>query len=99
MQFYWSLKNIPELSGLSSQDRGRVWRTAHWKIYRHWQVWLALVGLGLCTFIGSMLGRQIDHQTIGSAIGAVVGATIYGQVATRLARPYLRAVVADDKPH
>ena len=28
MQIYWSLKSIPELAGLASAERRRVWRAA-----------------------------------------------------------------------
>ena len=35
MQIYWSLNSIPELAGLASAERRRVWRTDCWKAYRH----------------------------------------------------------------
>src|SRR5215475_2429971 len=52
MQIYWTLKSIPELSGLPLGERMRVWRAAHWNIYRHWQFWASLVGMVLCMGIG-----------------------------------------------
>jgi len=88
MQIYWTLKSIPELSGLPSGERGRVWRTAYWKIIRHWQYWASLLGIGLCVKIGAML-----IGNLGAYIGGVVCALIHVQVVVHLARPYIRAAL------
>src|SRR5215475_3779534 len=61
MRIYWSLKSVPELSDLPSEERRRVWRAAYWKTARHWQFWAGLVGIGLFTFIGNAL---IGHPPI-----------------------------------
>jgi hypothetical protein len=77
MLMYWSLKSIPELSGLPSEERRRVWWAAYLKITRHWQFWASLVGVFfLCVQIGDML---IGHR-IGGPIGAVVSGFILRQV-------------------
>jgi hypothetical protein len=89
MQIYWSLKSIPELARLPSEERGRVWRAAIWKTTRRWQLWASLVGVVLCVEIG----RRI-YDPIGALIGAGVGSFIFAQVATHLARPYIRAVLS-----
>ena len=72
---------------------------AYWKTFRHWQTWAGLVGAGLCSFIGDMLGGLIGHASIGSAIGAAVGGFLYAQVATTQARPYLRAILSEKELH
>jgi len=96
MRIYWSLKSIPELSDLPSEERRRVWRAAYWKTARHWQFWAGLVGIGLFTLIGNAL---IGHPPIGGAIGAGVGGFIYGGLMSHLARPYIRAVLSEKEPH
>ena len=90
MQIYWTLRSIPELSGLPLGERMRVWRAAHWNIYRHWQFWASLVGMVLCMGIG----RHI-YDRIGGYIGAVVGemaALSRGEAAVTTARQALSAV-------
>jgi hypothetical protein len=94
MRIYWSLKSIPELSGLPSEERRRVWWAAYLKITRHWQFWASLVGVFfLCVQIGDML---IGHR-IGGPIGAVVSGFILRQVSMHLARPYIRALLSAEQ--
>ena len=88
MQIYWTLKSIPELSGLPLGERMRVWRAASWKTTRHWQFWAGVVASYLCLKIGEHI---YDH--IGGFVGVAVGAFIIGQVQAHLARPYLRATL------
>jgi hypothetical protein len=99
MQLYWTLKSIPELSGLSLGEGGRVWRSAYWKTYRHWQAWLALAGFGLCVFVANILGGLIGYPTLGGLLGVGVGGFVCGQVIVRLARPYLRDSLSQMQPH
>jgi hypothetical protein len=91
MQIYWTLKSIPELSGLPLKERMRVWRAAHWKITRHWQYWASLVGIGL----GVEIGQHI-YARLGSFIGGVVGVFIFSQVSIHLVRPYIRDLLSDE---
>jgi hypothetical protein len=94
MQIYWSLKDIPELSALPSEERRRVWWASYLKITRHWQFWASLVGIFfLCVQIGDML---IDHR-IGGLIGAVVSGFILRQVSMHLARPYIRDLLSAER--
>ena len=84
MQFYWSLKSIPELSGLPRAERGRRWRSVCWKTFRHWQTWASLAGLAMCSALGTYLGALIDPSTtsliISSAIAGGLGGLVYGHV-------------------
>lgn len=95
MQIYWSLKSIPELAELPASERGRIWRTAHWKIFRHWQVWLALGGCAIAAGLGSSLGELTDYRIIGFTIGAGIGAFLYAQVAMHFARPHIRELLLE----
>jgi hypothetical protein len=92
MQIYWSFKSIPELARLPSEERGRVWRAAIWKTTRRWQYWASLAGVVLC----GEIGRHI-YGSIGTIIAAVVSSFIFAQVATRLARPYMRALLSGEQ--
>ena len=94
MRIYWSLKSIPELAGLPPAERRRVWRTACWDAYRHWQVWASVAAIGIGAAAGAYLGSLVAFQDIGCVIGAASGGLIYGQVMTEFARPYLRTFVA-----
>jgi hypothetical protein len=86
MNIYWTLKSVPELSGLPSRERGRVWRAVSLKTFRHWEVWVALVvPMGLGVFLGNILS-----QPIGGMSGAAIGGFVFSQVAVHFTRPYLR---------
>jgi hypothetical protein len=85
MNIYWTLKSVPELSGLPFRERGRVWRAVSLKTFRHWEVWVALVvPMGLGLFLGNILS-----QPLGGMIGAAMGGFVFSQVAVHFARPYL----------
>jgi hypothetical protein len=98
MKIYWTLKDVPELSGLPSEERMRVWRAAHGKLIRHWQYWAGLVGVGLCAgisvHIGGLIGAGVHiGGLIGVGVGGFVGGFIFDQVSKHLARPYIRATL------
>jgi hypothetical protein len=82
---YWTLRSIPELSGLPRGEPGRAWRAVCWKAFRHWEVWVAFVFIGVGTFLGNSLSRPI-----GGVIGGAIGVFVFSQVAVHFARPYLR---------
>jgi len=88
MQLYWSLKSIPELADLPADERGRLWRAAFWRTFRHWELWVAFIVLNACAYVGSWLGSQVGHPSIGSIVGAALGGYIFGHVVIELARPY-----------
>ena len=85
MTIYWTLKSIPELSGLPREEQVRAWRAVCWKAFRHWEVWVALAGVVLGIFLGNIFSRRI-----GGAVGGAIGSFIFSQVAIHFARPYLR---------
>jgi hypothetical protein len=92
MQIYWSLKSIPELARLPSEERGRVWRAAIWKTTRRWQLWASLVGVVLCVEIG-----QHIYGPIGAIIAAGGSGFIFAQVVTHLARTYMRTLLSGEQ--
>jgi hypothetical protein len=106
MQIYWSLKSIPELSGLPSEERRRLWHAALWKTTRHWQVWAATFVILFITAMAQTMAQKLligmgyrFGQGIGYAIGGGVGWAIYWQVLSHFARPYLRELLSEKEPH
>jgi len=97
MQIYWTLKQIPELAGLSRRERGHRWRAAYMRALRHWQTLVGLVACGLCAGAGSVVGGLVGTQLVGSIIGAGIGGGIGGlvfsQVAIWVARRYYKSVL------
>ncbi|HNR99956.1 MAG TPA: hypothetical protein PKX48_13315 [Planctomycetota bacterium] len=95
MHIYWSLKQLPELAGLSRSERNRRWRAACWRSFRHWQIWVALAIAGLCsgagTRVGAVLGRSFAFSLLGAGIGGAIGGFVFLQIATPVIRRYLRA--------
>ena len=94
MQIYWSIKSVPELTGLPSAERHRVWRAGFWKAHRHWQVWAVVASYGLLIPIGGSLGALAGSQGIGSLVAVGLGGFLYSQVVTEFARPYFRSYSA-----
>ena len=45
MRIYWNIKSVPELAGLSKQEREQVLKAFRSKAFRHWQTWVAFVAL------------------------------------------------------
>jgi hypothetical protein len=106
MKIYWSLESIPELSGLTEEERKKIWRSCRWKIFQHPPVYLALVIFGICPIIGHWLGLTLSSlwsleaipsmviTLLGFGIGIGVGGFIYGQISTIYIRPYMRKKIA-----
>jgi hypothetical protein len=92
MQIYWTLKSIPELSGLPSDERRRVWLDARrLMVRRSWQFWVSVFGsLTVCITIGDML---IGHPPLGAFIGLVVATWINWQISVYVVRPYVRTLL------
>jgi hypothetical protein len=82
---YWTLKSIPELSGVPREERVRAWRAVSWKAFRRWEGWAALAAIGVGIILGNILSRPI-----GGAIGGAIGSFVFSQVWVHFTRPYLR---------
>jgi hypothetical protein len=93
MKIYWTHRSIPELSGLSREESGRVWRAAYWRSLRDWRMWAWLVGP---VTLGGLVGEWlIGHAPLGGAIGSGIGGFIFGVAASHLMRPYIRAILSE----
>jgi hypothetical protein len=90
MRFYWFIEDAPGLSELPRGEQRRIWQAANFKLYRHWQMWLAIPGVPLCAYIGAALGGRT-----GGAIGLGVGMLIFYLVVVNLLPPLIRAVLSD----
>ena len=93
MHIYWGFGTIPECAPLPKKERKRIWRTVCWKPFYHWQTWVMLIAPGTFSAIGTELAEPFAWQTAGRYIGAGIGGLLYGQVATHMARPYIREQV------
>jgi len=99
MRLYWSLSSIPELASLPKAERKRLWEASYRKIFRHWQIWIALVVSGLCCAVGGQVGKFIAGDSaivfiVCVMIGGGTGGFIFSQVATTFAIPYIREEVS-----
>lgn len=98
MQIYWTLKGIPELSGLSRQERGSRWRMAVRKTFRHWQIWLAIAAFAACIWLATYFGGLIDMDALGAALGGGAGGFMFSQVTNAVARKYYRHILLGEPP-
>ena len=90
MQFYWSIMQIPELSGLTKAQAKEAWQHCYKQYaFKHWQSIAALVVLGIFAAVGSRFG------IIGGAIGGGIGGGIFGVVTTNVLRPHLQDYVSE----
>ena len=101
MKIYWSLKQVPELSGLTPGERLRVHRACYKNAFRDRRCKAALlVSLticGLCGGAGAALGSSLDEMlgvprslwyvAICAGVGGGIGGFIHGQVVTNCLRP------------
>ena len=111
MRIYWTLKSIPELDGLESSQRRKIWRACCLRPFRHWPAWVAFLSPFLLMSVGAIFGIWLDGETwilfggaspeleklrfpvatacltLGSGLAASI---IFGQVFSRIMRPYLR---------
>jgi hypothetical protein len=96
MQIYWTLKSIPELSALPSDDeRRRVWWDARSKMLRSWRYWVSFVGnIVVCGEIGGVL---IGYHSLGTLIGVIVGSLIHTHISLHLVRPYIRTLLSAEQ--
>nr|WP_310616407.1 hypothetical protein [Pantoea cypripedii] len=91
MRIYWTLKSIPELAKISSQQRGKRWRNAYRSTFRHWETSAGLVLLGLLAGTGSHF-----FGAAGAAVIAGLGGFLYSQIVIYVARKYYRHRLSGD---
>ncbi len=91
MRLYWTLKSIPELSQISSKERGRRWRIVYKSAFRHWEMW---GGLALMAFLAATGSHFFG--AIGAMMLSALGGFIYGQVVIFIARKYYRHLLLSE---
>jgi hypothetical protein len=89
MRFYWSYKNLPELSALTVAERCAAWRRTVWQANERWQAWVAYLLFIPLVFAGHRLGLLVGHEEIGATVGILISVTISRQVVFRIARSCL----------
>jgi len=85
MKIYWTLRNIPELSSVTAQERKRRWKQAYRSTFHHWETWVGLILSSVFGGIGAYY-----HQSLGTLIGGFIGGFVYSQVSIWVARKYYR---------
>jgi hypothetical protein len=102
MQIYWSLKRVPELSGLSRTERSQVHRVCYsQKFVGSISFFVSIVACGLCAAGGSILGHYLpsvlglQYSVWYGAFGAGIGGGIGGFVFSEVSMHYLRPFYAD----
>ena len=72
---YWNFNSIPELDGLSKDERHQLIRSSYFKAFvTRFAPWT-----GLITIIALIqVGGSID-ETYGGVFGAVIGGFLFGQ--------------------
>jgi len=98
MSIYWTLKQVPEMRGLSQAQRGRVHRACYPSAFRSGRCLLALAACGACGGGGSLLGGTIHlllgttlsiwHVIVGCGLGGGIGGFIFSQTVTSYLRPF-----------
>lgn len=111
MTIYWSTNQVPELNGLTREERGRVHGACYGQAFRSLRCMIALLICGLCGGLGTALGGSLHwlfgfppsiwHLFIGGVVGGGIGGFIYGQVLIDYLRPlyaeYIRTELRPDK--
>jgi hypothetical protein len=88
MPIYWKFDRIPELTGLTEEERGRFVLYVIRKSYRHWQTWAGLIACGACAALGSVFGAKLGSGLLGAAVAGGIGGLFYGQALVYVARRY-----------
>lgn len=101
MKIYWSLKNVPELAGLSLPERLRVNCACRGQAFKSRRCLAALGVCVLCCWLGMLVCIGLlwlfgcsppvylaVGGVIGGAMGGGLGGLIYGQVVTGYLRPF-----------
>ena len=91
-RFYWSSKNLPELSEIPQDLRYGTWSIAVQRAHRHWQVWASYIVLvaGIC-FLPHWnvhLGRLVFN--VAFAIYLCIGVVACQVVKMHFARRYIK---------
>jgi hypothetical protein len=90
MKIYWSLKSVPEFSGMPASERREAWREWYGLVPFLPKVGVAFATVGVCWFSGAIIGDHFGHHLIGTAIGGGLGSFAFGQASVHMTLRYLR---------
>lgn len=93
MKIDWTLKQLPELSELTSYERGKRWRKAYKKSFRHWETWLGVICCGLFGALGVWVGDVFNMKLLGAGIGGAFGGLVFGQIARLVVLRHYRDIL------
>ncbi len=102
MKIYWTIKSVPEFSGMSSKQIKEIWMP-YWKTYRYWQQWVMLV-LSLTSIIFPLYlfmseafsNNSIYLQIVAFLVPGLVW-LFWGHYSIVLGMPYIRNVLNESK--
>jgi hypothetical protein len=93
MEFYWTIKSIPELSKLHDEERKAIWRSCWVKASRNWKTRVEVLLIwGVVFFCAGFSARTWGLWggiTGGIIVGAVMG-IVYVQFLIRKTTHYIR---------
>lgn len=105
MNLYITLKSVPELKGLTAQQRALVHRLCYQRYgFNSWKIWLALLFYGFCGGLGVVGGKLLflrvglpffPSMLIGTLVGAGVGFIVFRNVVIQHLRPFYPACVKE----
>ena len=104
MLIYWTTKSLPELAGLSKQQRREVVNATYWKAFRHWETWTAIPVATVCLLFLLDLIDQIPDGSWAPFVkvlvivlgGFAIGVSL-NQVSYRVVRPHMRAFLESNR--
>jgi hypothetical protein len=99
VRVYWTLKSIPELSGLSINERFQRYAHAN-RSARQRLTWSRLLAepfaiAGLPAGLGGFIGSFIGHPLLGLFLGGGIGALVLSQREISRVRSELQAPKTD----
>ena len=99
VRIYWTFKSIPELSGLSLNERLQRYAHANRSARRRltWSRRLAepFAFAGLPAGLGGFVGSFIGHPLLGSVLGGGIGGLVFSQREIARVRRELQAPKTD----
>lgn len=107
MAFYLSLKQVPELQGLSPSERKKVHRACYFEYaLASGRCWMGFGLCGLCAGLGGYLGRLMHFPlgltysmwqgALGAAAGGAIGGVISGHIVMDYLRPFYAAYIKNE---
>jgi len=101
MKIYWTIKSVPEFSGMSKKQINEIWIPCYWKTYKHWQQWF-MMSISILSIVAPVYllatGSLLHVNTLSFILIIVVPALVWflwGHYSIVLGLPYIRDSVSD----